>query len=91
MAKDNQKDVANFKTTRVEKLEKLYSDDLATRRRYNKGQKSYASTYTTASEVRTALQNALTKSDTIVEVSQQLYATNPIYAAIINYLRDMYA
>lgn len=91
MAKDNQKDIANFKNTRAKELEKLYSDDLATRRRYDKGQKSYASTYTTASEVRTALQNALTDSDTVVEVSQQLYATNPIYAAIINYLRDMYA
>lgn len=77
-------------TERTKKLEQLYSDETSRRRRQNLSGQGYASTLTSAAQVRTALQNALTDNSTVVTISQQLYATNPIYSSIINYMRDMY-
>lgn len=77
-------------TERTKKLEQLYADETSRRRRQNLSGQGYASTLTSAASVRTALENALTDNSTAVTISQQLYATNPIYASIINYMRDMY-
>lgn len=80
----------NFAISRVKKLENLYSDEMSTRRRYNQSTSYSTTEYNTAAEVRKALKDAVANKDSIVEASEKLYTTNPIYASIINYLTDMF-
>jgi hypothetical protein len=81
----------DFSVTRKQKLQELYSDDISAKRRNNQTAKYKSKTYKNAVEVREALGNAATNRETIVETSKQLYATNPIYASVINYLSNMYS
>ncbi len=83
-------DETQFSTSRIKDLEKLYSDEASTRRRYDKSTYYTATSYKTPADVRKALKNAVANKDSIVEASKRLYVTNPIYAAVINYLTDMY-
>lgn len=87
---DSNNSGAQFSITRKEALEKLYADEMSTRRRYDKNTSYSTTEYKTAAAVREALSNAVANKDSIVEASKKLYVTNPIYAAVINYLRDMY-
>lgn len=82
--------VAQFKVERIKQLENLYSDDAASKRRYDQTTRYRSGTYNTAAEVRAALNSAIANKEQIVETSRQLYATNPIYASVINYLSDMF-
>ena len=80
----------NFAKSRTDKLEKLYSDEKSTRRRYDQTTSYAAVNYANAAEVRKALSDAVNNKDAIVETSQKLYVTNPIYASVINYLSNMF-
>lgn len=82
--------VASFKTERIKKLQQLYSDEPAQKRRRDQSTRYRSGNYHTAAEVRDALNSAIANKETIVETSKQLYATNPIYASVINYLSDMF-
>lgn len=82
--------VTNFKINRVQLLKKLYSDDLATRRSLNQSTRYKNVDYKTAAEVRKALASSADNLLNVIESSKQLYATNPIYASIINYMSQMY-
>lgn len=88
--KTNTNAKSNFAITRVKQLENLYSDEMSTRRRYNQTTSYSTTDYNTAAEVRKALKDAVANKDSIVEASEKLYTTNPIYASIINYLTDMF-
>lgn len=92
MAKKNEKDPnLDFRTTaRVQTLEKLYSDEVSTSRRYDKTPKNVLLRYKTAAAVRAALSKAISNPSEIVDISRKLYEINPIYASVINYLRDMF-
>lgn len=79
-----------FATSRIKTLEKLYSGEMSTKRRYDQVTSYSTVDYNNAAEVRKALKDAISNKDAIVEASKKLYVTNPIYAAIINYLTDMY-
>lgn len=83
-------DKTKFSTSRIKALEKLYAGEMSTRRRYDQSTSYSTVEYNNAAEVRKALKDAISNKDTIVEASKKLYVTNPIYAAIINYLTDMY-
>ena len=87
---NNNNNTNNFATSRTEKLGKLYSDEKSTRRRYDQTTSYAAVNYANAAEVRKALSDAVNNKDAIVETSQKLYVTNPIYASIINYLSNMF-
>lgn len=87
---DLEKNMSDFKVTRVKTLENLYADESSTKRRYNRAN-SGTTSLKTAAAVRDALAKAISNNESIVKISQQLYATNPIYASIINYMRDMFA
>lgn len=80
----------NFAKSRTERLEKLYSDEKSTRRRYDQTTSYAAVDYANAAAVRKALSDAVNNKDAIVETSQKLYVTNPIYASVINYLSNMF-
>ena len=81
---------ANFRIDRVKKLQQLYSDEPSLKRRYQQSISYKAGEYTTAKSVREALSTALTNRQSVVDTSRKLYAINPIYASVIDYLSDMY-
>ena len=83
-------DNTKFSNSRVKTWSKLYSDEMSTKRRYDYKTSYSTVDYNTAAEVRKALKDAVSNKDTIVDASKKLYVTNPIYAAIINYLTNMY-
>ena len=83
-------DMVQFKTTRVSSLEKLYSDEMSTKRRYDNSTTYSTTDYNSAAEIRKALSDAVGNKNSIIETSKKLFVTNPIYASIINYLTDMY-
>ena len=92
-----QKDAANFasdpsqfRINRIKKLQNLYSDDMSLKRRLDQTPTYKSGTYTTAKSVRSALESALTNRTSVVETSKKLYATNPIYASVIDYISNMY-
>ena len=93
----NREDAANFasdptkfRINRSKKLQELYADDASLKRRYEQTNTYRATTYANAKAVRTALDQAISNRDSIVEASKKLYATNPIYASIIDYISNMY-
>ena len=93
----NREDAANFasdptkfRINRTKKLQELYADDASLKRRYEQSNTYRATTYANAKAVRTALDQAISNRDSIVEASKKLYATNPIYASIIDYISNMY-
>lgn len=81
---------ANFRINRVNKLKQLYSDEPSIKRRLNQTASYKSSSYSTAKSVRQALDQALTNRMSVVETSKKLYATNPIYASVIDYISNMY-
>lgn len=83
-------EASKFRVNRANKLKEIYSDEPSVRRRYDQSTTYRSGAYKTALEVREALAQGLTNKDTIIETSKQLYATNPIYASIINYMSEMY-
>jgi hypothetical protein len=80
---------ANFKINRINDLKDLYSDEVSTRRRLNQSIGS-SELPKNAAAVRDLLQKAITDRSNVVKLSKELYAKNPIYASIINYLSNMY-
>ena len=84
-------DVKDFSISRANKLKEIYSDDIASKRRYGQNAKYKSKSYADANAVRSALESAANNRESIVETSKQLYATNPIYASVINYLANMYS
>jgi hypothetical protein len=68
----------------------MYSDPVSQKHRYDRTPDVGDDLPTTAEEVRELIDEALTSSDTIVKNSRRLYATNPLYAKIIDYLANMY-
>lgn len=87
---ENEKELIRFAKSRAASLENLYSDEMSTRRKYNRTTSYSTTTYATAAALRKALKDATANKDSIVEASRQLFVTNPIYAAAINYLTDMF-
>lgn len=90
MSKNNTNNPNDFTIARVKKLEQLYSDEMSTRRRYDRTTSYSGVNLTTASGVRKALNQATTNPEQVIEISKKLYVTNPIYASLINYLADMF-
>lgn len=84
------KDEAKFAKVRIKKIKELYADEPATRRATDNAVTYRAGTYKTAAEVRKALLDNINNPDALVEMSKKLYAANPIYASVINYMSDMY-
>lgn len=68
----------------------MYSDDTSTLRRYGNSITATTLEYASAAEVREALVNAISSRATLVKTSRELYAINPIYANIINYLSNIF-
>ena len=87
---NNNNNTIQFRKNRINKLKNMYDDDQSSRRRQGNKPSYQASDYTNAAAVRKALWDSISDPETLVETSRKLYATNPIYASVINYLTDIY-
>lgn len=83
-------DPTQFRINRVKQLKELYSDEPSLRRRLDQTTTYRSGTYANAKSVRQALNDAVTNRATVVETSRKLYAINPIYASVIDYISNMY-
>ena len=90
MAKKDEDKVTQFRKDRVKIIETLYADEPSTARRYNRSTSGGSNMPKTAVEVRNILQQSFSNTDKAVQVSQNLYATNLIYANTIDYLCNMF-
>ena len=79
-----------FRINRANKIREIYADEVSTSRRFNRTISSSGNTLTTAAQVRDALNKAITDSSKVVQMSKELYAKNPIYMQIIDYLCNMF-
>lgn len=85
-----EKPETQFRKNRIDKLKNMYADDQSSRRRQDNKPNYQATDYENAAAVRKALWDSIGDPTSLVETSRKLYATNPIYASVINYLADMY-
>ena len=85
-----EKPETQFRKNRIDKLKSMYADDQSSRRRQDNKPNYQATDYENAAAVRKALWDSIGDPASLVETSRKLYATNPIYASVINYLADMY-
>ena len=86
-----EKDVTQFRKDRVKIIETLYADEPSTARRYNKTLSGTTNDPKTAKAVRDLINKSINNVDPLVKLSQQLYAKNPIYANIIDYLANIFS
>ena len=85
MAK-NQDPNTQFRINRANKIKEIYADEVSTDRRFNRTISTSGNKLNTAAQVRDALNKALQDSSKVVQMSRELYAKNPIYMQIIDYL-----
>lgn len=87
----NNKDAnTQFRVNRITKLKEMYSDEQSTKRWADRTPSYNTEDYTTAKQVRQALQDAIANRESVVEASKKLYAINPIYASVIKYLANLF-
>lgn len=79
-----------FRKNRIDSLKNMYADDQSSRRRQDSRPNYQSTDYANAAAVRKTLWDSIGDPTSLVETSRKLYATNPIYASVINYLADMY-
>lgn len=87
---EESKTTTQFRINRVKQIENIYADEASTLNRYDRKNSATSTTITTAAGVREALRNSFNNRETIVKLSKQLYATNPIYTQAIDYLSNIY-
>lgn len=80
----------NFQISRVKKIKQMYSDEQSRRRRQAESNSSGRAIAANAAEVRSSMERALSDRTRVVEASENLYATNPIYQSVIDYMSNMY-
>lgn len=85
-------DVNQFKIDRIKKLKSMYADEASAKRWKDETPSNIGKikSYTTAAKVREALINGVNNVSELANASNTLYSINPIYAAVLNYLADMY-
>lgn len=83
-------DVTNFRNNRVRDLENMYADEVSTARRFDRTISGSRNTVTSAKAVRDLLDKAITNKDQIVKLSKELYAKNPIYMQVVEYMSNMF-
>lgn len=88
---NNTKDATTqFRINRVSEIQKMYADEASTARRYGRSMSGASNTYNTAAKIRELLERSLQDKDSAVKLSQQLYAKNPIYSQLIEYLSNLF-
>ena len=86
-----EKDITQFRKDRVKILENLYADEMSTARRYDRTPSGSINNPKTAAGVRNLIERSFSNPDPLIKLSQKLYASNPIYANIIDYLCNIFS
>lgn len=80
----------SFRIRRVKAITDMYADEIGRVRRNDETPKYSSTSFTSASDVRKIIKDALQNNNSLIESSKQLYVTNPIYASLIDYLSNMF-
>lgn len=80
----------HFKTARVDRLKKLYSDEFSASRSAGRTTVYNTENYKSAKSIRDAMIKGVAEPRSVIEASRQLYSTNPVYASVIDYLANIY-
>lgn len=92
MSKKTEDENTKFSIDRVKKIKEIYADQQSDKRLRNGVTTTFlGGNFTNAAQVRKAMFNALNNVNDIVEASRKLYAANPIYMGIIDYLANIYS
>lgn len=83
-------DVSSFRINRAKNIKEMYADDASLYNRYNRAQRNVSLSAKTAASVRSLLDKAITNRSEVVSMSKKLYAINPIYASVIEYMANMF-
>ena len=80
----------NFQKDRIKNLQDIYSSSEDTKRRFDRSSGFGVPEYKSATQIRELLDSAATNRDRLVDLSNKIYAINPIYASLISYYADMF-
>jgi RNA polymerase-interacting CarD/CdnL/TRCF family regulator len=82
--------LSNFRLNRVKELRSLYSDELSSNRLRENSTVIDTSDISTAAKTRKELTEAENDTESVIKNSQVLYATNPIYASLVDYFSNIF-
>lgn len=88
--KQDKKKVTKFRVNRAKSFEDIYSDEVSRKNRQNQTSVYNSTALSKAAQVRDLLKKAISDKNSLVESSKELYALNPIYASVINYLANIF-
>lgn len=84
------KNLSSFRSNRIQSLKEMYADEQSMRRNVGSTTSYRARQFHDSFEVRRSLYDAVSNQKEIIQASNRLFSTNPIYAAVVNYLRNMF-
>ena len=82
---------AKFTKVRTKNWQQVYSDEYSLMRGYDRTKQPSGAAVDTPESVRELLEKAFADPETAAETSLEYYASNPIYAQILNYLSNMFS
>ena len=92
--KTSDEELNQFRSTRIKKNKtvwaNMYAGETATNKRYDRANSLSSLSIAGINDIKDALRDALKNSDKLALFSEQLYATNILYANVINYLTNMF-
>lgn len=88
--KQDKKKVTKFRVNRAKSFEDIYSDEVSRKNRQDQTSVYNSTALSKAAQVRDLLKKAISDKNSLVESSKELYALNPIYASVINYLANIF-
>ena len=83
-------DNTKFRKNRIKDLENMYADEASTANRYSRTLTASPNTIKSAKQVRDLLDKSITSRAQVVKLSKELYAKNPIYMQVIEYMANMF-
>lgn len=87
---EDKQNVTQFRKNRIKALADMYSSEESSSRRRNKTPVYQTNGVYTAKQLREKINKEYSSPTELVQLSKKLYAINPIYASVINYLSDMF-
>lgn len=83
-------DIKNFKVNRTQLIREMYADETSRKKRQDETISGYSSSLKDAAAVYEALKQSFNNTENVIDISTKLYAVNPIYKQILDYMSNMY-
>ena len=81
---------SNFRINRVKQIKEMYANEVSRRNKQKERSAPASLNAKNAAEVRDLMTRAISDRSKVVDASEKLYASNPIYQAVIDYMSNMY-